>query len=160
MKDRIKQLRKELGLSQQTFADRIKSKRSTIATYETGRNPLSDTVIELICREFNVNEQWLRTGDGDMFKPDSQTEIQILAEKYHLDESSKAMIQRFIELPPEDRQAVIRYAESLAEAFIKKNSSQPSPQEDKEEQYKKELSGTASTEASSASSTTAATASD
>lgn len=160
MNERIKQLRKKLGLTQLKFAERLNVKQNTIATYEMGRNPPSSTVITLICREFNVNEQWLRTGKGSMFKPDPQTELQKLAEKYHLDDNAKIMISKFVELPPEDRQAIIRYAESLAEAFIKKNSSQPSPQEDKEEQYKKELSGTASTEASSASSTTAATASD
>ena len=69
MNERIKKLRKSLGLTQQEFSDRIKVKRNTVATYEMGRSMPSDAAISLICREFNVNETWLRTGDGEMFKP-------------------------------------------------------------------------------------------
>lgn len=67
MKDRIKKIRKELELTQQEFADRIGVKRGGIANYEIGRNEPTDSVISLICREFNINEDWLRTGQGEMF---------------------------------------------------------------------------------------------
>lgn len=67
MKDRIKKIRKELDLTQQKFADRIGVKQNTVAQYEMGRNIPIDSVISLICREFNVNEDWLRTGQGEMF---------------------------------------------------------------------------------------------
>lgn len=69
MKDRIRQLRKELKLTQQAFADRIGVKQNTVATYEIGRNPPTDTVLNLICREFNVSRAWLETGEGEMFQP-------------------------------------------------------------------------------------------
>ena len=72
--DRIRELRKELGTTQQEFADRLKIKRNTIATYETGRNDPIDSVFALICREFNVNETWLRTGEGEMFVLKSRDE--------------------------------------------------------------------------------------
>ena len=65
MKDRIKKLRKSLGMTQQEFANRIGVKRNTIGQYEIGRNEPIDTVINLICREFNVNEDWLRNGGSD-----------------------------------------------------------------------------------------------
>lgn len=67
VKDRIKKLRKELDLTQQEFADRIGIKRGGIANYEIGRNEPADSVISLICREFHVNEHWLRDGVGDIF---------------------------------------------------------------------------------------------
>lgn len=67
MAERIKLLRKALGLTQQEFSDTIKVKRSTLATYESGRNEPIDAVIALICREFDVNEKWLRFGTGEMF---------------------------------------------------------------------------------------------
>ncbi len=67
VKDRLRALRKELGLTQEKFAERLCMKRNTIATYEIGRNEPIDAVIALICREFNVNEAWLRTGEGEMF---------------------------------------------------------------------------------------------
>ena len=69
LKDRLKELRKELGLTQEKFAERLSMKRNTIATYEIGRNEPIDAVIALICREFNVNETWLRTGEGEIFNP-------------------------------------------------------------------------------------------
>ena len=74
MDERIKELRKALGLTQQKFADAIGVRQNTVAQYEMGRNPVTDTVITLICREFNVSEEWLRTGEGDMFKPKSRNE--------------------------------------------------------------------------------------
>ena len=67
MNGRIKELRKVLDLTQQEFADRIGMKRNTVANYETNRNEPSNSVVSLICRQFNVNENWLRTGEGDMF---------------------------------------------------------------------------------------------
>lgn len=68
MNERLKRLRRELNITQQEFADRIGIKRSTMATYESGRNEPIDAVISLICREFDVNEDWLKTGDGEMFE--------------------------------------------------------------------------------------------
>lgn len=68
MKDRIKLLRKALDITQQEFADKIGLKRNSVASYEIGRNYPMDTVIKSICREFNVNEEWLRTGEGEMFE--------------------------------------------------------------------------------------------
>jgi transcriptional regulator with XRE-family HTH domain len=67
MKERLKKLRKTLDLTQQEFADKIGSARDNIAGYETGRRNPSVAVISLICTKFNVNEDWLRTGNGEMF---------------------------------------------------------------------------------------------
>ena len=64
MNERLKALRSALGLTQQEFADRLKIKRGSVANYEIGRNEPIDAVISLICREFSVNEVWLRTGEG------------------------------------------------------------------------------------------------
>lgn len=77
MKTRIKELRKSLGMTQQKFADAIGVKQNTVAQYEMGRNEPIDSVCSLICKEFNVSEEWLRTGNGEMF--------------IHLSESEKTM---------------------------------------------------------------------
>lgn len=69
MNGRIKALRKELKLTQQEFADKLKIARGNIGAYEVGKNAPSDAVISLICKTFNVNEEWLRSGAGDMFLP-------------------------------------------------------------------------------------------
>lgn len=75
MKDRLKDLRKAKGLTQQEFADKIGIKRGAIANYELGRNEPIDAVITLICREFNVNENWLRTGEGEMFVQRTRNQV-------------------------------------------------------------------------------------
>lgn len=66
MNERIKKLRKALNLTQQEFAERLNIGRGTLANYEVGRNEPIDAVVSLICREFSVNEVWLRTGEGEM----------------------------------------------------------------------------------------------
>lgn len=74
MRERIKELRQALGLTQQKFADALGVKQNTIAQYECGRNAPIDAVISLICREFGVSETWLRNGEGEMFVPKSRNE--------------------------------------------------------------------------------------
>jgi transcriptional regulator with XRE-family HTH domain len=66
---RIKELRKTLKLTQEEFGSRVGVKGNTIGNYELSlRNP-SDAIIHSMCREFNVNEDWLRHGKGEMFLP-------------------------------------------------------------------------------------------
>ena len=67
MDERIKELRKALGLNQMEFGKRIGVAPNTISTYENGTRALSDAIIMLVCREFGVSETWLRTGAGEMF---------------------------------------------------------------------------------------------
>lgn len=67
MNERLKKLRKTLDMTQQEFSDKLGVKRNTVAQWEIGRNDPSDAIILSICREFNVNEEWLRTGKGEMF---------------------------------------------------------------------------------------------
>ncbi len=75
MKDRIKKIRKEKDLTQQEFASKIGTSQNVLANYEIGRRNPSASVINNICKTFNVNESWLRDGTGEMFveqSPDEQ----------------------------------------------------------------------------------------
>lgn len=67
MNERIKALRKELGLNQTDFGARIGVKQGTITGYETGIRVPSDAIILAICDKFSVNQYWLETGEGEMF---------------------------------------------------------------------------------------------
>lgn len=74
MKDRIRKLRKELGLNQTDFGSKIGIRQTSVAGYESGARVPLDTVIASICREFNVNEDWLRFGEGKMFREMTEKE--------------------------------------------------------------------------------------
>ena len=98
MNERIKKLRRTLDLTQQEFADRLGIKRGGISNYEIGRNEPADSVVSLICREFNVNEEWLRNGTGEMFLPvDRNADIARLT-KQLLDEESDSFKNRLISI--------------------------------------------------------------
>lgn len=74
MNERIKALRSALGLNQTDFGAAIGVKQSTVTGYENGTRTPIDAVIASICREFNVSEAWLRTGEGAMFLERSRDE--------------------------------------------------------------------------------------
>lgn len=69
--ERVKQIRKEKKLTLEKFGERVGVTKQTISRIENGINSLTDQMILSICREFNVNEEWLRNGNGDMFKKPS-----------------------------------------------------------------------------------------
>lgn len=70
MKDRFKELREALSLTQQKFADRLDISRNFVAQIEMGNKIPSERTIKDICREFKVNYDWLVNGTGDMFQDD------------------------------------------------------------------------------------------
>lgn len=96
MKNRIKKIRKELDLTQQAFADKLGVKRNNIAGYETGSRCPSDAVISLICREFNVNETWLREGTGEIFINKTQNEQIVEWVKNVLNDTESSFKKYFI----------------------------------------------------------------
>ena len=74
--ERVKDLRKSIGLTQEKFGERVGVKKNTISQIESGVNGVTDQLRLSVCREFNVNEDWLRTGEGSMFsEPDEDEEI-------------------------------------------------------------------------------------
>jgi DNA-binding XRE family transcriptional regulator len=93
MKDRILAIRNVLQLNQAEFAKRLGLKRTTLSMIEVGDNTLTDKNIRLICMVFNVNEQWLRTGKGDMFTASPyETEFFEIYQNL-LPETQKALLQ-------------------------------------------------------------------
>lgn len=74
MNERIKKLRQQLGLSQDEFGRRLGVTRGAVTNIELNKVEPKPLFVDLICREFNVNEEWLRTGEGEMFNPKSRNE--------------------------------------------------------------------------------------
>ena len=117
MKDRIKALRKALSLNQTDFGSKIGVKQSAVAAYESGSRTPLDSVIVSICREFGVNERWLRTGEGEMLMHLSrEEEIMRFAATVIRDPSSEFQ-RRFVSvlarLTPEQWQLMEQMARKL-----------------------------------------------
>lgn len=98
MQNRIKQVRKALNLNQAEFGERIGVKQSTVTAYECGNRTPLDAVIAMICKTFNVNETWLRTGEGEMFAPvDPENQLMEWAVRV-LADSSDSFRARFVRM--------------------------------------------------------------
>ena len=115
--ERVKELRKQVNLTQQAFADRLNLKRNTVGSYEVNVVEPSDRTISDICREFNVNETWLRTGEGEMFNQITRSEkitaflADITADEG--DDFKRRFVEMLAELEPEDWKLLERMAEKL-----------------------------------------------
>lgn len=74
MKDRVRALRKAIKMNQTDFGKSLGVSLSAVTKWETGENVVSDAVLLLMCQKFGVSEEWLRTGEGEMFVPRSREE--------------------------------------------------------------------------------------
>lgn len=72
MNERIKELRKSLGLTLEKFGKPLGIKKSGLSLIENGKSNVTDQMFVSICREYNVNPTWLRTGEGEMFSEDEE----------------------------------------------------------------------------------------
>lgn len=119
MKDRIRQLRKELKLNQTDFGSKIGVKQTTVAGYESGAREPLDTVINSICREFNVNEEWLRNGTGSMFiEIDKENQLMQWAGNVLKDESDsfrRRFVNMLMSLSEDEWELIERKAKELVE---------------------------------------------
>lgn len=115
MNERIRELRNALGLSGAKFGERIGLTRMAISNMENGRYGITEANLLSICREFNVNEDWLRTGEGDMFKKTKSTFLADLKQQYSLSDSDVRIIERYLELPPHQRSIITEFVASCAE---------------------------------------------
>lgn len=132
MKERIKQLRKALGMTQQKFADAIGVKQNTVAQYEIGRNEPIDSVLNLICKEYNVNPDWLRDGSGEMFIDPATFSLDEYAQANKLNKTEISIIRGFMELDPETRQAIYNI---FSNAFNENNVAIPDDPQELERLY-------------------------
>lgn len=115
--ERVKELRKQVNLTQQAFADRLNLKRNTVGSYEVNVVEPSDRTISDICREFNVNETWLRTGEGEMFNQITRSEkiTAFLTDITANEEDSfkRQFVEVLADLEPEDWKFLERMARKL-----------------------------------------------
>lgn len=124
--ERVREIRKALGLTLDKFGDKIGLKKSGLSLIENGRNDLTEVNMKSICREFNVSESWLRDGSGEMFVSSTPYEKAYNRFGYIMENASpskRAVLTTLLELVyavPDDVWANIMKQYELALKDIKK----------------------------------------
>ncbi|MCI6356132.1 MAG: helix-turn-helix domain-containing protein [Gemmiger formicilis] len=120
---RIKMVRKSKGLTLEKFGERIGITASACSTIENGKNNASDQTIRSICREFNVSENWLRTGEGEMYNAvDEDEEISnIMTAISANDPVMVRILKAYWHLTPDERRAFQHFVDNVVEEYKKNN---------------------------------------
>lgn len=111
--ERVKEIRKSLGLTLEKFGEKLGVKKGAISAIENNNRNLTEQMAKSICREYNVNYDFLTYGDGEMFDDLPQTVIDELCVQYNLSDSEKAIIEMYVSLPEDFRQLLKERATEL-----------------------------------------------
>lgn len=106
---RIKEIRAEINLNQSEFGKRIGLSRDTVANIEGSRAEIKDIYIKSICREFHVNETWLRTGEGEMFLPEVEDDLAEYVRSRGASELELKIIRAYFDLDLDTRRELIEH---------------------------------------------------
>ena len=105
--ERINIFLKETGTKKVELARRLNISTASVSNFCSGKTNPSNQTIALICKEFNVNETWLRTGEGEMFQPASSDILDEMAAAHGLSPEFAVIVRRLLKLPPEVQDQIV-----------------------------------------------------
>ena len=111
--ERVREIRKSLKLTLEKFGDKVGVKKSAISDIESGRNSLTDQMARSICREYNVNYDYLIDGEGEMFSDLPKTVLDELCNQYDCDDDDRHMIQEYLKLDAASRKVLKDYMRNV-----------------------------------------------
>lgn len=111
--ERVNEVRKSLGLTLEKFGEKLGVTKTTISRIEKGVNNLTDQMTISICREYNVNYDYLMYGEGEMFDDLPQTIVDELCVQYDLNDFDKALVEMYVSLPVGSRERIKEYMKQL-----------------------------------------------
>ena len=111
--ERVSEVRKSLGLTLEKFGEKLGVTKTTISRIEKGVNNLTDQMAISICREYNVNYDYLMYGEGEMFDDLPQTIVDELCAQYDLNDFDKALVEMYVSLPAGSRERIKEYMKHL-----------------------------------------------
>lgn len=111
--ERVNEVRKSLGLTLEKFGEKLGVTKTTISRIEKGVNNLTDQMAISICREYNVNYDYLMYGEGEMFDDLPQTIVDELCVQYGLNDFDKALVEMYVSLPVGSRERIKEYMKQL-----------------------------------------------
>lgn len=114
MQERLKQLRSYFHMTQSEFAKKLGVGQSTLAMMEVNKRDISDRHIKTICAIFGVDENWFRTGEGEMFSPKNNNDgLDELSNRYNLNTLDRHIIMQYLALDPAQRAVIYNFLRSL-----------------------------------------------
>lgn len=111
--ERIKQVRKDAGLSMETFGEKIGITKQSVSRIEKEQNAPAETTIRTICSKFGVDYYWLTTGEGEPYIDDMDALIDELAIEKGYDEKTVTLLKKMFSLPPDAFDLVMNLIEKL-----------------------------------------------
>lgn len=111
--ERLKLIRKESGLNQTEFGARINLSQTTIGLYESDNRVITDRALSQICSAFNINEEWLKTGEGEMRRATSP----LFLRDSSLDATDREIIESYIRMTPTQRQFIKDWIRRIADTM-------------------------------------------
>lgn len=129
--ERVKKVRKSKEMTMEKFGERLGVTRTAISNIEKGYRGLTEQMLKAICREFNVNEEWLRTGDGDMPQKLSEEEeiADLVSDVLENGKNNEfygiilEIIRTYNELSPGSQEVIKNFSKKLGENLSKKKES-------------------------------------
>lgn len=107
--ERIKIVRKANKLSQEKFGSQLGVSRDVITSYEVGRVEPKESFLLLVCKQFEINYDWLLYGDGEMKMESDDSIITAIKGRYAIDDLDEKLIREYLELTPDQRTAIKDY---------------------------------------------------
>lgn len=113
--ERLKEIRKQNGLTLETFGARLGVGKQAISKLEKGENKITVQMKKSICREFNVNYDWLESGEGEMFSNLPHSILGDVCTAYNCDDMDRKLIETYLECDPDIRAAIKQYIKRFSE---------------------------------------------
>ncbi len=124
--ERVREVRKSLNMTLDKFGEKLGVKKAAISAIENGNRNITEQMVKSICREYNVNYDYLMYGKGDMFDDLPQTILDELCAHYNLDELDRQIVDIYISLPKQLRDSV---KEHIKKAYFNDGNKKNSPSE-------------------------------
>lgn len=128
--ERVKEVRNALNLTQSEFGSKLTLAQTYLSQIEKGDRAVTDKILKLICLQYGVDEEWLRTGNGDMFKQENAEAVddkfEALAAEYGLTDLQVELIRTILKFPDNTQKSVVQFICDLADAVSNEDAADKS----------------------------------
>mgnify|MGYP003376347154 CR=1 FL=1 len=114
---RVKYIRNSLNLTQEEFGKKLTVAQTYLSQIESGARDVTEKILKLICLQYNVNENWLRTGEGDIFNKEKENKISELLEEYDLGIYGRKILEIYLSLDISQKKVINDFLKKFVDEF-------------------------------------------